>query len=177
MDGTGKSHLVRELANVLNIPVHPRAATSKGGPVQNLWDWAVHDVDTWHQQPFSVYDRHPLISEYVYGPICRKSMDSRFHTVEARALIKRVAFGSVIVFCDPGDGEIGWNVGKSMDNQLDGVVDNWGKLTLTYRNIFTMWQCPLRVINWNYREPGNKDAILALARAQQIAHERAMLNV
>ncbi len=173
MDGSGKTGLIRRLAREMQIPVHERASTSVGGPVEDLYEWAKKDVLTWHHQPFSLYDRHPFVSEYVYGPITRGWMDPRFHTPEARELIKRFTYNSVIIFCDPGMSEVSDNVRRN--KQMSGVVDNDQALFYTYRSIFTLWPTPLRVGRWDYTSPVADrafDQLKTLIQAQRVAHER-----
>lgn len=101
MDGTGKSTLIRSLSRDLNIPVHDKASTSLGGPVDNIYDWAKQDIESWGTQPLSIYDRHPMISEMIYGPIARGSLDKRFLEPEASTLLKTMYEKSVIVLCAP----------------------------------------------------------------------------
>lgn len=176
MDGSGKTRLFNHLADVMNIERHPRAATWEG-PIDDRFGWAQHDVETWSKQPFSIYDRHPLISEYIYGPILRGTMDPRFHGIEAKNLLKRFAFGSVIVFCDPGVVSIKRNVENDQTPQMIGVRDHVHQLTMAYRSWYINYQAPLRVIRWDYANPGNLATIKHLVDAQRVAHERLALHV
>lgn len=172
MDGTGKTSLIRHLSEQMNLPVHERHCTSSG-PKEDLFEWAKKDVLTWKDQPFSIYDRHPFVSEYIYGPITRGWIDPRFHTPEARQLVKDFAFNCVILFCDPGLHNIVKNVQSGY--QMSGVDEHTHELALMYRSFFTLWPTPLRVARWDYSSPTpgrDYDAIQNIIRAQAVAHER-----
>lgn len=100
-DGGGKSTLLEALTlQYPSIPVHARASSSgaDGGPVADLYDWAAKDVSTWREQGVHFYDRHPLISEYIYGPVVRGTMDPRFLTTGLR---RKVQHRALIVMCLP----------------------------------------------------------------------------
>lgn len=102
-DGGGKTTLLNQLVESFpGIAVHPRASTSgpEGGPLKDpdLYTWAHNDVWSWAEQPLSFYDRHPLISEYVYGPSIRGTMDPRFHTTPLR---RRLAQRALVIVCLP----------------------------------------------------------------------------
>lgn len=174
MDGSGKTHLLNDLCSTMGLTKHARACTSEGGPIENLYEWAKNDIETWHTQPFAVYDRHPFISEHVYGPLVRGWVDPRFHSVEARELIKRMAFNCTIILCDPGIPEIMRNVKRTAN--MKGVGDFIHELSLTYRSLFQFWPAPLRVLRWDYANPGNFDTIKHMVAAQQVAHERLTIN-
>lgn len=176
-DGSGKSSLIRRLSDDMDIPIHERASHSTRGPIDDLFEWAKKDVLTWHEQPFALYDRHPFVSEFVYGPICRGFMDARFHTPEARQLVKEFSYNSIVIFCDPGTYEIQNNVHR--DPHMAGVDRNINQITFMYRSLFTVWPTPLRVMRWDYTTPVPDrvlDSIHNMITAQQAAHERYSLN-
>lgn len=100
-DGGGKTTLLRNLMQQFpSIPLHERASRSgsEGGPVDHLYDWAHTDVMSWNAQPLSFYDRHPLISEYIYGPVIRQSIDAKFLDTNLRRLLMRRA---LVIVCLP----------------------------------------------------------------------------
>ena len=66
--------LIRDLTNHLGLPVHPRFVQSRTQPPDDLDERVMDDLSTpaftdgYHTW---IYDRHPLISELIYGPIVR----------------------------------------------------------------------------------------------------------
>lgn len=149
MDGTGKSGLARRLSADLNLPIHERASSSKAGPVSNLFEWAEHDVNTWETQDLAIYDRHPLVSEYIYGPVTRGTIDNRFISAPGMDISSMFSNSSVVVFCDPGWDEVINNLARSKDMQMAGVMDNSRRLHLLYRAFFHHYS-GLK-LHWNYR--------------------------
>jgi len=67
-DNSGKSTLVRKLSNYL--PNH-RMAHSPGPLGFWLFDWVSDEFRRMTKSPRVIYDRFPLISEMVFGPILR----------------------------------------------------------------------------------------------------------
>ncbi len=67
-DNSGKSTLVRKLNNYL--PNH-RIVHSPGPRGLQLFDWLGEEFRSMHSDPHVIYDRFPLISEMVFGPVLR----------------------------------------------------------------------------------------------------------
>lgn len=151
MDGSGKSQLAQRLSNHLNIPIHERASHSTNGPVDNLWEWVYNDVSEMASQPIAIYDRHPLISEYVYAPILRGSLRDEFHTEQARRLLKRWANNVFLIYCDPGIDEIYKNLTRLPDEQMKGVTENISELYYSYKALITYWPGSNPPAVWDYR--------------------------
>lgn len=102
-DGAGKTTLIRRMQEELKFEVRPRACTSDNGvDPRTLREWVEHDLSRpVHDRGF--YDRHPLISEPIYGPIIRGHMADGFSdwVWMARTLATFNAREPVIVFCLP----------------------------------------------------------------------------
>lgn len=148
VDGSGKSSLAARLTEDLQLPLHARASDSTKGPVERLWSWAWNDVITWAKQPLAIYDRHPLVSEYIYGPITRGHIDSSFVDVEGFSLSRIFRENSIIIFCDPGLENVARNVTKNP--QMSGVTEHIHTLYWQYRTFFHHWAgCQVK---WNYAD-------------------------
>jgi|SRR5688500_7895161 len=120
-DGTGKTNLVNRLVKHLGLPIHPRACTSEGGPVPNLDEWVEKELLRAHEP--GIYDRHPLISEPIYGPIIRGSLKGKFN--DPAWLIgnrKALADKVIVVWCDPGWSAVQHNLAMTESNQMAGVT-------------------------------------------------------
>lgn len=106
-DGGGKtSAFIRVAQRFPQIEQMPRFATSGEGPKPNLD--ALVDKDAgpgWTMQAehlYGLYDRHPLISELIYGPIIRNRLPGRFNDPTwLRMRVRELANRSVLVWCIP----------------------------------------------------------------------------
>lgn len=110
MDGSGKDTLIQDLMafGLGDVPLrlHPRASTSLGGPVDDLGQWVENDLDYLENETFDfrhVYNRHPLISEPIYGEIRHRKPtiipfgNPGWWTAQAN----RMAAQSLVVFVHP----------------------------------------------------------------------------
>jgi hypothetical protein len=153
IDGSGKTSLVKRLAESLNVPIHPRFAHSITGPRSELFDWARQDVDMMHYHPLCLYDRHPLVSAFVYGPVLGHpaNLDQRFHTSEGMRVSRAFANQVMVIFCDPGIKEVAKNLTTedAMNTQMPGVLPHWQNLYHAYRSLMHYW--PGHVVVWDYR--------------------------
>lgn len=123
-DGAGKTSLIRRLHGALKIPIHDRSANSdssatlatEGSRGGNLSLWAFRDVNSMDDQPLSIYDRHCLISEYVYGPITRGFIDPNMLSPVMHLSISILAKRSLVIFCRPPNSEILANISRDPES-------------------------------------------------------------
>jgi hypothetical protein len=151
-DGSGKTTLVMKLSQTFGWPVHTRASTSLGGPVPNVDDWALEDVNTMYKQEPSIYDRHPCISESIYAPIVRhvKPMGKLSDETFTTTVREIAAHFAVLVVCLPPFSFVRRNVfdeGPGTGGQMIGVQDNLHALYSAYKRVGQMW--PGVIIWWN----------------------------
>jgi hypothetical protein len=113
-DGAGKSHLVDRLTLDLGLLVQPRACRSDTGvdPL-TLRDWVDGDLSRpVHER--AVYDRYPLISEPIYGTICRgrvaPGFDDPYWLIRSWTML--LAKEPIFVYCLPPWREVGENIDK-----------------------------------------------------------------
>jgi hypothetical protein len=109
-DATGKDTLIDLIMQHQPFPwtvqVHPRASTSLGGPVSQLSRWVDDDLvdNAWDVTKYWLYNRHPLISEPIYGPHrqvnpgTRPFFNDRIWLGQRRRIM---ASRSVLVICQP----------------------------------------------------------------------------
>jgi hypothetical protein len=144
-DGSGKSTMVERIHTTLGLPVHPRASTSKGGPVDDLAGWVEADL-AWMQGPntvANVYDRHPIISEPIYGPSVRgwampgfRAVTDRFQLASRRLEIAKYA---AVIFCRPPIHVVRANVEATLDNQMPGVLSALPVIYSGYQQVERHW--------------------------------------
>jgi GTPase SAR1 family protein len=150
-DGSGKTSLIKKLQTDLNIPIHERFCHSDGTPIQgesrsSLFTHAYQDTISLDEQPVSLYDRHCLISEYVYGPIIRGELPPEFDSPQATRMIKRLASASLLVLCMPPLHRLIKSVGAQ--TQMDGVTDRIASIRAAYTTMGVFW--PGRIIHYNF---------------------------
>lgn len=118
MDGTGKTKLVGQLAAALEMPIHPKAVPSTGGPPADLDDWVEKSVSL----TAGIFDRHAAISEPIYGPVIRGTMPGRFNDRQWLFRMRRdLAQRSIVVWCQPPWSVVYHNIMHG-PVQMDGVL-------------------------------------------------------
>jgi hypothetical protein len=176
-DGSGKGNLIRDLTNHLGLPVHPRFVQSTGGPPEDLWDRMMDDIAT---PAFSdmhhtwIYDRHPLISEPIYGPIVRgKAIGSFAYPSWVDRMRARVAERCLVVFCIPPYVEVLNNVVNPRDNieHMDGVAANVHAIYTEYAKRYKEWPGPYLRHDYVMNPPGSHNRGVLIGRIRRMAQE------
>lgn len=151
MDGSGKDTLIKSLlGHYPDHTLHERASTSLGGPVPNLAEWVARDSMhlTKTKRPY-IYNRHPLISEPIYGQYRPDKPTEEMFTNASwiDAYRKIVADCSVLVVCQPP-----YHVVRNIlqmqgpDAHMLGVYDNQLDIYSDYKRL--VW--PGRSIRYDY---------------------------
>jgi len=126
MDNTGKTTLVKNLAKEFKLEVRktPQDVIMEPG---RLLDWVDHELDQVEVLPSLpfLYDRFPLISEEVYGPILRGKSVVPGGSYEGWADRNHVLF----IYCRPALDRI---IDFGARDQMQGVVQHAKDLTLAY---------------------------------------------
>lgn len=149
--------------------MHERASTSVGGPVDDLFTWAMRDVRTWNQQPLAVYDRHPLVSEYIYGPIIRNHVDPKFIRAGTAPVMRDFLNNSLLIFCLPNFETVQVNAGS--DDQMPGVVDHLEGIYVSYwHSYLTMQPRPFR---YDFTRSGSYQEVKAMVRMHMANWKRS----
>lgn len=130
-DGAGKTTLINRLREDLGVEVAPRVVSKDTEAMVDLLRW-VHTNLRMGWQP-TLFDRHRLISEPIYGPIVRGHLEQGFDDVVwfHEALKKFYLIEPVIIYCLPSFETVWRNVMSSEDNAVfhkDGhrVQAIWG---------------------------------------------------
>lgn len=174
MDGTGKSTLVKKLHENTGLPVHTRAvADQTGDPVDDLFQWAFDDVTTWDAQPLSIYDRHPLVSEYIYGPTIRGRVAKGFRSRDAALLSAKMRKDAFVVFCVTDAKTIHENLKRIP--QMDGVKDHTEQLYVEYTKFIAQYSGRFAVYDYT-GESARWDYMTVLAKVQDYITERTAIQ-
>lgn len=101
-DGAGKTTLKERLLEDLDLRELPRACTSDNGPIDFLASWVQSNLGAKHQ-PNKIIDRHPLISEPIYGPLLRGGfVDTKFENTQwLWEQMSEIYAHHLIVYCLP----------------------------------------------------------------------------
>lgn len=151
MDGTGKSTLVNQLLTGLpEFRAHTKAARSIEGPdLATLDKWVVEDTNTLDKQSPSIFDRHPLVSETVYGPIVRDGLPGLFNMPWwVDTMRARVALRCLLIICKPPVAVVGDNLNRDPEGQMPGVMEKAMPLYHEYLRVADQW--PGAQIRYNY---------------------------
>jgi GTPase SAR1 family protein len=173
-DGAGKTTLIERLRGDLNLPVHERSANSDSSATlntentrgANLAKWAYHDVTTMDDQPLALYDRHCLISEFVYGPVVRGKLDPNMLSPTIHFLIRLMAKKTLVIFCRPPDKNVIENTNHDVES-AKVVGDYHTRIAYAYDAFKMLW--PGENIRYDYTNPQDYGNILSACRLH-IAH-------
>lgn len=144
-DGAGKTTVAELLLHKRPyLQRGPRASSSLGGPVRSLAQWVLDQERTMliNERP-QLFDRHPLISELIYGRIVRGQLASwEFdHTGWLATHLLFLQRHCLLVWCVPADDAI---IRKNVDDARDmpGVVTNIDRLIEAYKQRARGWRGP-----------------------------------
>lgn len=138
-DGGGKTTLAERITKRFGLKLGPRASSSIDGPVNDLCAWVDDDLLSWGTTPLQVYDRYPLISEPIYGPICRGSIPDRMSSPWMRRRLNTFRNLSLVIWCIPPANVTIRNIDDSADNQMDGVVSYAPAIWASYSAAAHSW--------------------------------------
>lgn len=142
MDNSGKTTLGETLAAHFDWPlIH-----SPGyGP--EMVNWA---MSTLLVKAPRIYDRHPCISERVYGPVLRNRVE--FNSRRGEAVIERfIEENPLIIYCKPPDSVIT----KDLKGQMEGIESNALTLIMTYNRLMAyLSDMGFLVIKYDFTEHG-----------------------
>lgn len=142
-DGGGKTRLAEAIfAKFKGLVPGQKASHSLKGPVKNLAAWVTREflVMDGSVQPI-VYDRHPVISEPIYGRIARDEPQPGFSPSPwlstQRLKLQERAY---VIWCIPPLEQV--MKGLTDNEQMPGVVDNIEALHQAYLNTSVNWNGP-----------------------------------
>ena len=151
IDGSGKTTLIGAIKRQFMVGSYPRFSDSKTGPHDHLAKKVEDSFTSLANAPMSyILDRHPLISELIYGPVLRgHPVDTHFLDLEwvnayRQGLMKKY----VVIFCVPPIKKVWVNIVASGDNQMPSVLENIDALYTSYLSLATAWSGPSFIYNY-----------------------------
>lgn len=139
MDNAGKTTLIETLKKIHGDAVDVIKPPGPFSSSKELKDWMGPEIDKCRTFQYNrgmvIYDRFPIISELVYGPIVReKSMvtgpvfDETFHELTS------AAFPVTIIYCRPPNSRI---LDFGFREQMDGVRQKSLELLMGYDELMS----------------------------------------
>jgi hypothetical protein len=100
-DGSGKTTLIQTLKEFTGFPVAPRVVSKEAQAMTDLKEWTENNVDRGFQA--TLFDRHRLFSEPIYGPILRDKFEPGFDDPAwfAYYMAKFYQCRPIVIYCMP----------------------------------------------------------------------------
>lgn len=167
-DGSGKSSLIRRLSEDTGLRIHERASDSIQGPIGDMSVWAYRDVTTQLDHHLvEIYDRHPLVSQYIYGPIAREYLEPDMQSATMHLAIRMLAKQCLMIFCLPPVDTVVANT--HAEQQMQGVDENIRRIYHMYCSMRMFWPNPANLMMYDYTQKGSYDHVLVAANIH-VAH-------
>lgn len=142
-DGGGKTRLLEAFMSAYpQLVKGRRASTSLQGPIRNLAAWVTTEFKVMDQsRSVMVYDRHPVISEPIYGPIVREETKPGFSPSPWLSSAKLEMYArTYVIWCIPPLEQC--RKGIAPERDMPGVSENIDKLHAAYLHEMTVWGGP-----------------------------------
>ena len=117
-DGAGKTTLIERLVEELDLPVAPRVVSKDAEAMTDLVRWTEDNVKKGFQA--TIFDRHRLISEPIYGPVLRSEMTQEFTDTDwfYQQLHQFYQCNPFVIYCLPSVHTVWANVMSNDDNKI-----------------------------------------------------------
>ena len=149
-DGSGKTTLVNLLKAELGVGVAPRVVSKDTEAMVDLRGWVDHNLDTGLVP--TIFDRHRLISEPIYGPIMRDDAEPGFDTLSwlAPRMKRFYELRPFIIYCLPPLSVVLENLKGDPDNIA--IVDRAERIYQSYvsRISLDLEFAPRTPMVWDY---------------------------
>lgn len=132
-DGAGKTTLITKLSHILDLPVAPRVVSKDTEAMIDLKAWTEQNVAQGWQA--TIFDRHRLISEPIYGSLLRVAFQPGFDDFNWLYNMNYMLYHRVqpvVIYCLPPYETVRVNIKDDSDNKR--VAD-------AIRKIYSMYVC------------------------------------
>jgi hypothetical protein len=156
-DGAGKTTLISLLQHLYpGLEIHERFTRSIEGPYPDIAERVYRSVRD--RPTHCVHDRHPIISEYVYGGmIPTRHINPDFLKTSMGTIRQRIANNSLVIWCLPPLTKVRHNVDQ--EAQMEGVTEYIDKIYEGYLMQRMLWRGA--AITYDYTQGRAGDLILA----------------
>ena len=157
-DGSGKTTLITKMVEEFGLTVAPRVKDKQAQTiVPDLKQWVADNLEEGFQ--YRIFDRHRLISEFIYGPLIRSEQEPGFTDLiwvsNSLWLLYRWV-EPVIIYCLPPLEVVRANIQADHENAV--VADHVDALYAAYVHRASLdWNAhPDRVIIYDYTTDGQE---------------------
>lgn len=174
-DGAGKTTLIANIrAGFPDLDVAPRVVSKETNALTDMQVWVNDNLDAGFQ--YKLFDRHRLISEFIYGPVLRGNDQHKGFDDGAWvywSLKKFAEIDPLIIYCLPPFNAVQFNVNQGDDNLA--VQDHIRAIYAGYVHRASLDMLAGRnVMIYNYTDPVHQqDPIATLYAPITAAYERA----
>lgn len=177
-DGAGKTTLIENITRRFEgIYVHPRVVSSDTQAMVDLKRWVEEDNQrtAWTPGVYTeMYDRHRLISEFIYGPILRYVQEPGFDDYEwvDRQLYQFYSKQPLIIYCLPPLEQVKRNVfDEATDNRV--VAAKIDAIWVAYARLSVMDRMNNLALIWDYTQ---MDMDAFIDRMREEVRERRIVS-
>jgi hypothetical protein len=149
-DGGGKTTLMHTIMQRFpQLTVHPKFVPSTGVADRfSVYEEVIADTERLSMKPIQIYDRHPLISEYVYGPVVRGYLPHDWQSPSARMIRSILANHTLVIWCMPVINRVREN---AQNDPHKGVSEHIDQIYSVYQTVRAFW--PGRSCLYDYQNP------------------------
>lgn len=168
-DNSGKSTLGEYLSQQLQTPLRH---SEKPNPEWTALEALEHSCRQLRPQQ-AILDRIYVISEYIYGPICRGR--SALAEQHARAMLDLYSRPYLIIYCRPRMDTILRNGGRE---QMEGVLDNHQKIVEAYDSLMeelARFSC-CKILRYDWQSLGDKNRVLHQAQIHMTKYQSGLYS-
>ncbi len=174
-DGAGKTTLIEQLKERYGLEVAPRVVSKDAEAMTDLKVWVEENLAEGFQ--YKIFDRHRLISEYIYGPLLRKEQQPGFTNLAWSSIMLNKLYNEVrpvIIYCLPPLKLVKANVLGNPENAV--IADHIEAMYAAYVHRISLDKSVFGnlALIWDYNSDGKEDDPLAMFdRHMRYAKERA----
>lgn len=165
-DGAGKTTLIRDLCTNFPLTLAPRVVSKDTEAMVDLVEWVEEDNKKLNQGV--IYDRHRLVSEWIYGPIMRGQPEPGFDDPVWLESQLRLFYAKkpLIIYCIP-----------SLETVIHNVTDD-AENSRVFRRIVAIWQGYVlrssldiacgRAYRYDYTKPSQLRMIMGIVNREEV---------
>ena len=151
-DGSGKTALINKIIEKFPFLAYQKPVPSNGPEGQTgkyMIDWLNSRFSEIKSGANYIMDRINLVSEEIYGPICR-GVSMIYVDIRAVDTLSNF-FGNkpIIIYCRPSKETIFENLNKDQSVQMAGVLENITEIIQAYDRFFNVWES-VGIDIWHY---------------------------
>lgn len=160
-DGAGKTRLALRLSEELQVPINPKVVQADMSTEVDLAAWCRAQMGDWPRPV--IYDRFPLISEFVYGPVFKHDIRPAFKNYSDLYWLHQqfAQHDPVVVYCLPPIDEVLSNINRE---DTDNEAVRGTAIAGVYWNYFNQAARSTPQLVWDYTQPTDYNTLVQKIR-------------